>query len=287
MSESIPERPPGSEPQDASASEVANRGFWWRQGQLLIIAIGFFTRLPMPASPLVAAGGLQQASRYYGVVGWLVGALVAVVYWLAGLIWPVEVAVLLSMAAGLLLTGGFHEDGLADTWDGFGGGWTPAKKLEIMKDSRLGTYGALSLVVALLLKYQLLVALAATPQSPAGGWVVVALLLGHSLSRATAVSLIFDQPYVRDTDSSKVKPMTQEQTAGELAVLLVSAALPLWLVPGALAGWLAAVLVLLRGVLVRWYRRQLGGYTGDTLGAAQQLLEIACYLVILGWAGSQ
>ena len=281
MSQPIPEHNPEHNP-----GTDAPREFWWRQGQLLIIAIGFFTRLPMPASQLVAEGGLQQASRYYGVVGLLVGTLVAAVYWLAGLLWPAEVAVLLSMAAGLLLTGGFHEDGLADTWDGFGGGWTPAKKLEIMKDSRLGTYGALSLVMAMLLKYQLLVALASTPMVPAGDWVVVALLLGHTLSRATAVSLIFDQPYVRDIDSSKVKPMTQRQTAGELAVLLATAALPLWLVPGQLALVLVAALVLLRWLLVAWYRRQLGGYTGDTLGAAQQLAELACYLAILAWAGA-
>lgn len=249
------------------------------QWQLFLIALGFFTRIPVPPSPLYEQGGLQQASRYYGLVGLLVGGVSAAVYWLASWLWPESVAILLAMATGMLITGGFHEDGLADSWDGFGGGWSPEQKMAIMKDSRLGTYGALALVMALLLKYQLLVSLAAITPS----LMVVSLLVAHCLSRVVSVSLIFDQPYVRDTDSSKVKPMTREQSLTELVILLMSTLLCLWLLPLFLCGVLVLTLLCLRWGLVLWFKQQLGGYTGDTLGAVQQIAELGCYLVLLAW----
>ena len=130
------------------------------QWRLWLIAVGFFTRIPIKTIPNFQQHWLNQASRYYGLVGLMVGILGASVWFASHTLWPNSIAILLSMIATILLTGGFHEDGLADTWDGFGGGWTLEQKLTIMKDSRVGTYGSLALILSLFLKYQLLIALA-------------------------------------------------------------------------------------------------------------------------------
>ena len=122
------------------------------QWAILLLAVQFLTRLPVPASAGFTPERLTAATRYYPLVGALIGGLVAVVYGVALLAWPPLVAVILSIAASLLLTGAFHEDGLADMFDGVGGGLTRERALEIMKDSRIGTYGAAALILALALK---------------------------------------------------------------------------------------------------------------------------------------
>jgi adenosylcobinamide-GDP ribazoletransferase len=248
-----------------------------------LIALGFFTRVPVKNIPNFQSQWLNQASRYYGVVGLLVGCIGALVWQLSDTIWPPAIAVILSMITTVLLTGGFHEDGLADTWDGLGGGWTLEQKLTIMKDSRLGTYGALALILALLLKFQLLLSLAQLNITPmlSLNLVVIALLCGHCLSRVLAVSLIYNQRYVRDIDSSKIKPMTQEQSPTEIITLLLTGLIPLALLPSMLVLIVIATLIITRKLLVIWYNKQLGGYTGDLLGQAQQLSELVIYLTLL------
>jgi adenosylcobinamide-GDP ribazoletransferase len=181
------------------------------------------------------------------------------------------------MVAGVLVTGAFHEDGLADTADGFGGGWTVEDKLRIMKDSRLGSYGALSLGLVLLLKWQLLVELAL--YSPMAA--VSALVAGHTLSRVVASSLIFSEQYVRDDDTSKSKPIAQDQQLNDLFILIASGIFVLLWLNGLAAFVLFITLWLVRILLGGFFRKQIGGYTGDTLGAAQQISEVCCYLVIL------
>jgi adenosylcobinamide-GDP ribazoletransferase len=199
------------------------------------------------------------------------------VFWLAQLILPASIAILLAMVAGVLVTGAFHEDGLADTADGFGGGWTVEDKLRIMKDSRLGSYGALSLGLVLLLKWQLLVELAL--YSPMAA--VSALVAGHTLSRVVASSLIFSEQYVRDDDTSKSKPIAQDQQLNDLFILIASGIFVLLWLNGVAAFVLFITLWLVRILLGGFFRKQIGGYTGDTLGAAQQISEVCCYLVIL------
>lgn len=131
---------------------MSERESWHKEIDLFLVAMGYFTRIPMPKWVEVDADKLNKASRYFGLVGLLVGLLSAIVFWLTQNWLPAGVSVLLSMVTGVLLTGGFHEDGLADTFDGFGGGWTAEDKLRIMKDSRLGSYGALALMLVLMLK---------------------------------------------------------------------------------------------------------------------------------------
>jgi adenosylcobinamide-GDP ribazoletransferase len=248
-----------------------------QQLNLFFIAMGFFTRIPMPKWIEVDADKLNQASRYFGLVGTLIGALSALVYSVM-LYWvSPAIAIVFAMIASVLLTGGFHEDGLADSADGLGGGWTVEAKLNIMKDSRLGSYGALALVLALLLKWQLLSELALFDPSS----VSLALILGHSLSRVTAASLIFSEQYVSDDASSKSKPLAMHQSVNELSILLASGAVLLLLVTLMQAIVIISSLFIVRFTLARLFRKQIGGYTGDTLGATQQVAELICYLLLL------
>ena len=252
------------------------------QVRLFFIALQFFTRVPIPGWVGFEAAWLQHASRYFPLVGLVVGGVAVLVYGAAAWLWPAPVAVLLSTAATIYMTGAFHEDGLADTCDGFGGGHTRERIMEIMKDSRIGTYGAVALVVTLGLK-------CATLSLLAPGQAIGALLLAHPLSRLAAVSLIRSASYARD--AGKAKPMAQEMRAGEFAIAAACAALPAlalgafhiisWSTLGAAVAASAVVAWWLRGLFVR----RIGGYTGDCLGAVQQVSEVAIYLCVLAAAG--
>jgi len=239
-----------------------------RQVHLFFNALTFFTRLPAPAWVEFSEENLNHASRYFTWVGLLVGACAALVYAAAETVVPATIAILLSMVATIWLTGGFHEDGLADVCDGFGGGWNKQQILRIMKDSRLGTYGALGLCLALLFKFQMLNALE---------MIVPALILGHVLSRFAAVSIIASEPYVREDADSKAKPLANRMSHTELLVAAVPVLICLLPLGPAIWGVLVPVW-LMRSWLVRLFRRWIGGYTGDCLGATQQLCELTVYL---------
>ncbi|WP_106476979.1 adenosylcobinamide-GDP ribazoletransferase [Phytohalomonas tamaricis] len=249
-----------------------------RQWQLLWLAIGFLTRWPIPAVTPSDNESLRACSRYFGLVGLGIGSVAACIYLVAALIWPPMVAVVLAMLIPVIMSGALHEDGLADTIDGFGGGWKVEDKLRIMKDSRLGSYGALGLMFALLLKFTLLDALIIDP-----GWVVTALLAGHCLSRVVAATLMHGLAYVRKTDS-KIEALTGQQSRHDFLILLASAVIVALLVLGLEAGMLALVMMVLTWLALRlWLQRQLGGFTGDTLGAAQQLSELVIYALLVAY----
>jgi adenosylcobinamide-GDP ribazoletransferase len=250
---------------------------WLRQLNLFFVAMSFFTRIPVPSWVVIDNDKQSKASRYFGVVGLVIGLICALFFWLVQLILPASIAILLAMVAGVLVTGAFHEDGLADTADGFGGGRTIEDKLRIMKDSRLGSYGALSLGLVLLLKWQLLVELAL--YSPLAA--VSALVVGHTLSRVVSASLIFSEQYVRNEQTSKSMPVAQNQQLNDLLILIASGIFVLLWLNGLVAFVLFITLWLVRILLGGFFRKQIGGYTGDTLGAAQQISEVCCYLVIL------
>lgn len=247
--------------------------------RLLLLAVQFYTRLPVPAWVGYSDELLNKATVYFPLVGWLVGGVAAGVFAGASFLFRnAEVALLLSMVASILLTGAFHEDGFADVCDGFGGGWTSDKILAIMKDSRLGTYGVTGLGLLLAGKF---LALRGLP--PAA--VVPALLLAHPLSRATALTCIYSHRYARANEDSKAKPMAKKMSATELTTGLLLGALPLL----GYAAWQrspALLLVLLplaavKTTLARYFQRWIGGYTGDCLGAIQQAAEVSIYLFLL------
>ena len=249
-----------------------------QQLEYFFAALRFFTRLPTPAWVGHSQEQLNHAARYFPLVGVIVGAIGAAVTELAVLALPIGVAVLLGMAATVLVTGGFHEDGFADACDGFGGGWDKARVLAIMKDSRIGSYAAIGLGLLLLTKWTALVEIDAAFGPPV---LALVLIAGHAVSRLAPTALIHFLDYVRDDDSSKSRPLAQRMAPGELAIAALCGLAPCLLLPptdilvalgaAALASFAAA----------RYFLRRIGGYTGDCLGATQQLAELACYLGML------
>ncbi|GAK83814.1 cobalamin synthase [Vibrio ponticus] len=247
------------------------------QLELFWLALGFFSRVPIPKNTPYSEERMNQAGRYFGLVGVLLGLACAGSFSLFSLLFPVSVSVILTMVFSLLLTGAFHEDGLTDMADGIGGGMTLERRLTIMKDSRIGTYGAATLVMALLAKYVLLTELASVTQ------MLAVFVVAYTLSRCVAASLIYDMPYVSDLDSSKSKPLANRQTKGDLAVLIATAVVVSLLMPTGLAVMLLLFAIVFRSVFKTWLIKRIGGFTGDCLGAAQQLFELTSYLIILAW----
>jgi adenosylcobinamide-GDP ribazoletransferase len=254
------------------------------QGLLLKLALSFLTRIPVRLSEEIKPEMLHQASRYFALIGFFIGVFSALSYWLLAMMFPDTITVILVMAINLLLTGAFHEDGWADVWDGFGGGWSIEQKLTIMKDSRLGTYGAAALFIILMLKYQSLVALSETN---AHFIVITGLILGHTLSRILATSLILSLPYVSEDSTSKVKPVAQHLSQTSFIILLSTGIIVLGFsltfsfLTVANCIVLVVVLISLRLLLILWFKHQLSGFTGDCLGAAQQISEVCIYLTLL------
>ncbi|MEO8151438.1 MAG: adenosylcobinamide-GDP ribazoletransferase [Rhizobacter sp.] len=247
--------------------------------RLFFTALQFFTRLPVPRWVGYQPEWLNDSARYFSLVGTCIGAVAAAVLWAATWLFPVSVAVGLSMLATVVLTGAFHEDGLADTCDALGGAVSRERALEIMKDSRIGTYGAVGLLLVLGLKATTLAALPLW-------WAMPALLLGHAASRTAAVALIRFVPYAGDVDQAKAKPLARRISGLGLVVAcgwasLVGALIVVWSPSSWEAVVLALGLTMLGGwACARWFLRRLGGITGDTLGATQQITEL---LMLLGW----
>lgn len=247
------------------------------QLELFFTALGFFTRLPVPAWVPWSPERLNHAARYFPLVGWVVGAIGALSYLALALLLPPALAVILSMAVTIRATGAFHEDGWADSCDGLGGGWSRAQVLTIMKDSRIGSYGTVGMVLMLAAKVVALIELGAHGE-PA---VAVALLVAHPLSRLASTSLIHLLPYVRDDESSKSKPLARRLSAPELAIAGAFGLLPLALLAPLEALCATGATIAVTAWAARVFLRRLGGYTGDLLGATQQVTELACYLGIL------
>lgn len=242
--------------------------------QAFWLAIGFLTRIPMLVRIDYSQRLMNQSSTYFPLVGLLLGLVYCAAYFLFSLIASPVVAIILVVILHLFITGAFHEDGLADSVDALGGGYTLEKRLAIMKDSRIGTYGTVALVMALLLK----VALLADAQL-----IWLALLVSPAASRLTPLVLMACLPYVTDPDKSKSKPVADGFSRSRLLaaagfVLLLAAGLSLWqplLIPATVTAVILAAL-LWGGYL----RSQLGGYTGDTLGAAVVFSELVLLLFL-------
>jgi len=250
-----------------------------RQLLIFLNAVMFYTRIPVPSWMTHDEEMLNKATIYFPVIGWIVGAVSALSLWGFSLLWPWPVAVLLSMVVSILLTGAFHEDGFADVCDGFGGGWTKLRILEIMKDSRVGVYGVTGLVLMLGLKFALLQSFS-LPQA------LIALGIAHPLSRFTALSFIYTHEYCREDALSKVKPLAKQLPFFDLLLAGVFAAFPLvllilWQVQAFYLGVILP-LILVKWYLGRYFQKWIQGYTGDCLGATQQVAELAVYLYLSG-----
>lgn len=269
-------------PDPASAPPSAPRG-WHREWRVAATALQFLTRVPVPARTGFDPAWLQEAVRHFPLVGALVGAAGGAVLWTASIFWSPWVAALLALATTIALTGAFHEDGLADTFDALGGVVPRERALAIMKDSRIGTYGAVALGLGLALR----VALMATLVTMAPVTAAAAVLLSHVLGRLAPALVMARLPYGGDADHAKAKPLAMRISAAGVAVALAWAAavsLGLGLADALdprshlLHAWVATAVV--AALMTRWLRRRLGGFTGDGLGATEQLTEIAVLLVI-------
>lgn len=260
-----------------------------REIRLFFTALSFYSRLPGPAYVHQDnAHNLPDSIRYLPVVGWIIGLVTAGVFIAATYLFGEAVAILLAMVASILLTGAFHEDGFADVCDGFGGGWAKEKILTIMKDSRLGTYGVVGLILLMGLKFAALMQLFTETFIAANVITIVGLfIVAHSVSRFAAITLVFNHSYAR-IEESKASGAVAKGSVINLVIAGVFTLIPLV----GLTVYLAqpALLLLVIPVLLfsfylgAYFKKWIGGYTGDCLGAVQQLTEVTVYLsYILIW----
>lgn len=236
-----------------------------------LVAVTFLTRLPMPGRLDHYEGRLARAARYFPLAGVLVGGLAGLVFFISSAVFSPSLAAGLAIAAGLIMTGALHEDGLADTSDGIGGGKDPEQALEIMRDSRIGTYGAIALIVSIGLRWIALATL-----SPVDG--LIALVVAHAVSRAVLPCILTSTNYVR---SQGLALSVAGGVRPDEAVVAALLALAIAMTSGPAAGLITiAATVLVAGFATAWILRRIGGYTGDTLGAIQQVGEIAALITL-------
>lgn len=236
----------------------------------LLAALMFFTRLPFWRICSVPSECFRHVVSYWSLCGWLTGGVMALAFWLFSLWFPIPVAVLLALCARLFLTGALHEDGLADFFDGFGGGRDREGVLRIMKDSHIGSYGVLGLILYYLLSYSLLVSLPVQVIP----WV---LWVADPFCKFVCSFMLVFLPYARKVEESKAKVVYTRMSTSEWVANAVGGLLPLCLLPFSYWGMLLFPCVLF-AALVCLLKRRLGGYTGDCCGALFLLCELVCWL---------
>ena len=243
----------------------------------ILAAFIFFTRLPFWKIREVPAECFKHVVPYWPLTGWLTGGIMAGTLWLTGQILPVSLAWIIAIIARLLVTGCLHEDGLADFLDGFGGGTTRERTLAIMKDSHIGSYGVLGLILYYLLSFSLLVSLPA----PVIPWV---LCVADPFCKFVCSFMLLFLPYARKEEESKAKVVYTRMSLSEWIANIAGGLLPLLLLPLSYWGMLCFPCVLFIGL--GWLlKRRLGGYTGDCCGALFLLCELGCWMgaVVLGF----
>lgn len=241
---------------------------------IFLTAVMFYSRIPVPRNVAFSNELLNKSTRYFTLVGLIVGGLGALVYWGCTFILPNNIAIAISMIATIWITGAFHEDGFADFCDGFGGGYTKEKILEIMKDSRIGTYGSIGLILMLLTKF-----LCLTNINPVS--LPLVFIAAHGFSRLLPVAIIYSSEYVRADLTSKVKPIGHRDSSAAFLIALFFGTVFMIFIPLATALFTVAMSVVLFFIFKAYMEKKLGGYTGDVLGALQQLAEILFYLCFL------
>jgi len=254
---------------------------WVRQRTAeLNICVIFLTRMPLPMPATIVQGEMSRALWAAPVVGGVIGAVGATVYWLMHILHvPDFPAAALAIVATVAATGALHEDGLADVADGFGGGTTRERKLEIMRDSRIGTYGVCALVLSFMLRVGALASLGRPVL------VATALIAAHAAGRAPIAAFMHLIPPARPDGMSAqagAPPRASAIAAGVLGIAVLVVCL------GLAVGLAAALLVACGFAAMAWLcGRQIGGQTGDVLGALEQLGEVIVLLVAAAALGSR
>ncbi len=260
-----------------------------REIRIFFTGLMFLTRLPVPKFTDHSPEYLQKAAKYFPAIGWVVGIICGLTF-MAGSFFSASVAILFCIIAGILATGAFHEDGFADVCDAFGGGWTKEKILLIMKDSRLGTFGVAGLILILLLKYVLLLHITSligvsnnNTLFPVDKTFAIPLYIiaAHSMSRWMPLLLIQNYSYVYQEDVSKSKPLASSKLHfSEILFAFMMAIIPLIFLgfPFLLS---LAPMILATFWLAQFFKKWIGGYTGDCLGTVQQVTEIIFFLSVI------
>ena len=251
--------------------------------RIFFTALMFYTRIPCPKNIDHSPEYINKATRYFPLIGWIVGAISFVVFYLSLFLFDIDVAVLFSLIAGILTTGAFHEDGLADVFDGFGGGWTKTKILEIMKDSRVGAYGVIALIFLFGIKYLSLNGLLLKIDRTNYLHIALIFISYHSLARFTAINIVFTSQYSREDETSKAKPIAKAHSYKEIIGAYFFGLLPLLVL--CFMNWKFSIvlfpLFLLYFFSKRYFQKWIDGYTGDCLGATEQLAECVTLLTYL------
>jgi adenosylcobinamide-GDP ribazoletransferase len=251
--------------------------------RIFFTALMFYTRLPCPPNIDHSPDYINKATRYFPLIGYIVGGISWAVFYASTFVFDVQIALIFSLIAGVLVTGAFHEDGLADVCDGFGGGWTKEKILDIMKDSRVGAFGAIGIVFLLGLKYMALHNLVSKVNSNSTVIIALIFISYHSLARLTAINIVFTEQYSREDENSKAKPIAKAHGNKEILGAYFFGLLPLLVL--SLFNW-TCVLVLIPLFFLyfyskRYFNKWIDGYTGDCLGAVEQLAECIVILTYL------
>jgi len=258
--------------------------------RIFFTAMMFLTRLPVPRFTDHSPDYLEKSVRYFPLIGWMVAAISGLTFLIFNKYISADIAIAASIIAGILTTGAFHEDGFADVCDGFGGGWTKEKILLIMKDSRLGSYGVIGMISILFCKFLLLKELPQfTPDlhNPSLNifynyrYFLLTLFAAHSVSRLMPVLVMCFYEYVTDPEGSKSKPVaSRKPTFPALLVPIITALIPFVFMPWQFLLAIAPV-VYIAFSLAKYFKKWIGGYTGDCLGAIQQVSELGFYLCMI------
>lgn len=253
---------------------------------IFFTALMFYTRIPVPKWVNHDADYLNRASKYIPIIGWIVGGISGSVLIGAIQIFNPLTAILLSLLASVVVTGAFHEDGFADSCDGFGGGWSKIKILEIMKDSRVGTFGVVGLIILLGIKVSALLEILNLTKA----WMdlLAISIMAHSLSRWVAATTIFTHGYSREDALSKIKPIAKNMTVVAFGLMFIFGVVPLvfyvFYTQNVFFLLVLPIVYASKVLAQRFFSKWIGGYTGDCLGAIQQISEVVLYLsVIIIW----
>ncbi len=257
-----------------------NMTFFKKEKDYFLAAIMFYTRLPVPKDSAYSETILNQSRKYFPAVGVIIGFIAAISILMLQALLPLSVAILLSIALTVIITGAFHEDGFADCCDAFGAGWNKTQILTIMKDSRVGSYAVVGIALLFSLKFMALYEIG--KQSTI--LLFLAYINGHAVSRFGASLSIELLEYVQDTDTSKIKPITSMRLPKKDLLFSMYFVLPSFLflvILKPIYGLTIIPLCVCFLIVNRYFKKRIGGYTGDCLGAMQQILELIFYLSVL------
>ena len=255
-----------------------------KEQDLFWSAIMFYTRIPAPKGIPYSQPHLNRSRKYFPLIGIIIGLIFSGIYAISSVCFSPTLSTLLAMCATILATGAFHEDGFADSCDGFGGGWSKEQVLTIMKDSRVGTYATVGLFFMFSIKIFTLVEIA---QSLSFSLFSVCVICANTISRQLSSSAIDHFEYVQDIDASKVKPMTESLMTNNDKLTSYSISLTSLIAMMFVSFWGSIISILIASAgaytFLNYSKKRIGGYTGDVLGASQQISEVLFLLSIAAY----